>query len=72
MAYDWKGITVALDDTKGYGGIIELEKLTNEEEKEKELEELKLKMNELKIALSSREEFEDKFEYYLKNWKNLV
>jgi len=70
--FDWNGIKVCLDHTKGYGHIIELEKLTNDKEKERILEELKQKLNELNITLSPKQEFEDKYKHYEQNWRELL
>ncbi len=70
--FDWDGIKVSLDDTKGYGRIIELEKLCSENEGEKVLESLKQKLAELKVQLTPREEFDKKFQYYKENWRSLI
>lgn len=70
--FNWHGIKVCLDNTKGYGYIIELEKIGSEENKEKILEELKQKANELNIKITPREEFNAKYEYYKKNWRSLI
>ncbi len=70
--FNWQEIKVCLDYTKGYGYIIELEKMSNEEEKEKTLEELKQKLQELNIPLTSKQEFENKFQYYKENWRELI
>ena len=72
LQYSWRDITVCLDDTKGYGKIIELEKMATEEEKENALITLKEKLNSLQIEQSPRELFERKFKEYEKNWKNLL
>src|SRR3989344_4785040 len=69
--FNWDGITVCLDFTKGYGYIIELEKICSEEEKDKELKKLKEKIATLNINITPKEEFDKKFEYYKKNWKEL-
>ena len=61
-----------LDHTKGYGYIIELEKMTDEKSKSKTYEILKSKLEFLGIELTPRSEFEKRFEYYKKNWKKLV
>jgi predicted adenylyl cyclase CyaB len=50
--FRWDGIKVCVDCTKGYGYIIELEKLCEEGEKERTLEFLKQKLKELKIELT--------------------
>jgi predicted adenylyl cyclase CyaB len=70
--FKWQDIDVAIDFTKGYGYIIELEKLVEENEKEKALEFLKEKCNLLNISVSSREEFDEKFNYYKENWQKLI
>ncbi|MFH1801584.1 MAG: CYTH domain-containing protein [archaeon] len=70
--FDWSEIKVCLDYTKGYGYIIELEKITSEERKEKVLDELKQKMSELKIPITSKEIFNERFNYYKNNWRLLI
>ncbi len=71
IAYAWKGITVYIDNTKGYGKIIELEKLTNENNKIEILNELKNEMKALGIKITPRQVFEQRFNEYLRNWKKL-
>jgi predicted adenylyl cyclase CyaB len=70
--FKWQGIDVAVDFTKGYGYIIEFEKLVEENEKENVLEFLKEKFNMLDISMTSRQEFDQKFNYYKENWLQLV
>lgn len=62
--YRWRGIKVCLDNTKGYGLILELEG--------KNIKKLKKMMSELNIELTPRKEFEEKFKYYKKNWRKLI
>lgn len=68
----WKGITVCIDNTLGYGYIIELEKMSDEKSKEENLIFLKNKMKELEIKITPKEEFNKKFEYYKNNWKDII
>ena len=68
----WQGISVILDYTTGYGYIIELEKMSGEEEKEKVLQLLKEKLQQLNISLTSKEEFDAKYKHYKENWQRLV
>ncbi|MEK6904911.1 MAG: CYTH domain-containing protein [Nanoarchaeota archaeon] len=68
----WQGISVMLDYTTGYGYIIELEKMSGEEEKEKVLQLLKEKLQQLNISLTSKEEFDAKYKHYKENWQRLV
>jgi predicted adenylyl cyclase CyaB len=70
--FDWEGVTVCLDYSKGYGYIIELEKMCNEAEKESVVTELKDKLQALNIKISSKEEFTEAFENYKNNWKELT
>jgi predicted adenylyl cyclase CyaB len=70
--FNWNGIKVCLDFTKGYGYIIELEKIGTEENKEKIIEDFKQKLNELNISLTSKEEFTNKYNYYKEHWRELI
>ena len=70
--FDWKEISISIDYTRGYGYIIELEKMADEIGKDKTLEELKEKMKELNIPLTPKEEFNARFEDYKENWKELT
>ncbi len=70
--FEWKNIIVSLDYTKGYGYIIELEKMCNEKEKEKALSELKEKIKQLKIPITKKEEFDKKYNHYKQNWGALT
>lgn len=70
--FNWNNISVAIDFTKGYGHIIELEKMSNEKDKQEVYEQLKQKLLELGVKLTPKEEFENKFNYYKKNWRTLV
>jgi predicted adenylyl cyclase CyaB len=70
--FKWENIDVMIDYTKGYGYIIELEKLSNEEEKDKTLNLLKEKMKKLNIEITPKEEFDSKFKHYKEHWKELI
>ena len=72
LQFEWEDITVCLDDTKGFGYVIELEKMCTEENKEEEYNKLKTKLEELNVNISSKEEFKEKFEYYKNNWRELT
>lgn len=71
-AFKWKGVNVCLDDTKGYGLILELEELCSPDEKEIVLESLAGKMSELGVEPTSKEEFDKRFSHYLANWERLI
>ena len=68
----WEDITVELGDNKGYGYIIEMEKITDDARKEEALELLKEKFSKLKIPITPREEFEKAYDNYKKNWRELI
>jgi len=70
--FEWKDIKVCLDHTIGYGYLIELEKMSSEENKEEILNDLKGKFNELQIPPTSKEEFEKRFNHYKENWEELM
>ncbi|MDP2628315.1 MAG: CYTH domain-containing protein, partial [Nanoarchaeota archaeon] len=70
--FDWNGIKISLDYTKGYGYIIELEKMVSDDKKEKALEDLKVRLKELGIELTSREKFDETYKNYKENWKSLI
>jgi len=71
-SFRWQGIDVAVDFTRGYGYILELEKMADEGSKEKSLGLLKRKMKALGIPPTPKGEFDRKYEYYRKNWKRLA
>lgn len=70
--FKWNGVTVCLDFTRGYGHIIELEQMSSEENRGKELENLKQKLKSLNIEITPKAEFDKKFLYYRKNWMALT
>jgi len=70
--FNWDGIKVSLDYTRGYGYILELEKMGTDEDKEMILKELKQKLNEFNIPITSKEEFNKRFNDYKKNWRELI
>ncbi|MBN1923608.1 MAG: CYTH domain-containing protein [Nanoarchaeota archaeon] len=67
--YKWKNVSVMLDYTKGYGYILELEILTEDDES-KALNRLKTLFKELSIEVTPKEVFKEKYEEYKKNWMN--
>lgn len=71
-SFKWNDIDVALDYTKEYGNIIELEKMTTRAQKEKTIAYLKGRLQELGIKLTSKEEFNKRYQYYKQNWRTLV
>jgi len=72
LNFEWNDVMVTLDFTEGYGYIIELEKMCQENEKEKVVEELKQMMKEVGIELTPKEIFEERFQYYKNNWRKIL
>jgi len=73
LEYDWAGIKVCLDNTKGYGYIIELEQKTiYEHECGIIYNTLEHRLKSLNINISSREEFDIHYLDYQKNWKKYL
>jgi len=70
--FEWQGIKVCLDNTKGYGHILELEKLSSPENQQSALDELKQKFRTLNLDITPKEIFEQKFNHYKQNWKQLI
>lgn len=70
--YLWGEISVMLDHTKGHGHIIELEKITNAQNNDKTILFLRNKLKELGVKETSKEEFNQRYEYYKNNWKELI
>lgn len=72
LQYKWQNVSVSLDFTKGYGYILELEKMSATKDATQTLINLKKKLEFLNIELTPKEIFEKKFSDYEKNWKNLI
>lgn len=73
LEYEKSGMKALLDDTAGYGKILELEKLVEEGDESNAHEELLNEMQHFGIDKpTSKEDFNEKFEYYKKNWRTLI
>jgi len=70
--FDWQGIAVMLDDTKGYGQILELEKFVNPGEEAAALDLLHTKCDLLGLVVTPKEEFTKRYQYYLGHWQELL
>ena len=70
--FEWQGVTVTLDDTRGYGLILELELMADDAGKEAALASLKEKMSGLGIAITDRAAFDEKFRWYKEHWRQAV
>ncbi|MFA5303330.1 MAG: CYTH domain-containing protein [Candidatus Nanoarchaeia archaeon] len=70
--YKWGEFSVCIDYTKGYGYIIEIEKLCEEKDKDYYENVIRSKFDEINVKITSKEEFSQKFKDYEKNWKALI
>jgi len=68
----WDDITVCIDYTRGHGYIVELEKMSTEDDKEKVHKALVEKLQSLGVVISTKEEFKRKYEEYKQNWRELI
>lgn len=71
-SFRWEGVDVTVDNTKGFGYILEMEKITDDDNKNEALELLKNKASLLGIKVASKEELQRKFQHYRENWKELI
>lgn len=72
LIYKWKSVKVFLWITKGYGWLIEFEKITTSQKADFAYEQLITLAESLKIQITPRQELERRFAYYVNNWKKLV
>ncbi len=70
--YDWQGTTVCLDYSRGYGYMLELERMCALREKEQELARLRRQMARLGVRPATKEELDKKFAYYARHWQRLT
>lgn len=70
--FSWRNVKVMLDNTRGYGCILELEKMGDVENEDRIFEDLRRKLEILGIEETSKEEFDEKFKHYKNNWKKLI
>lgn len=70
--FDWEGLKVCLDHTLGYGYIIELELISDNEHKDEALLHIQEKLSLLNVDITPKEEFSKQFEFYKANWQKLT
>jgi predicted adenylyl cyclase CyaB len=70
--FTWEGVTVMIDDTKGYGKILEIEIITSKDRKDEALSLLHQKFTQLGIQVTPREVFSRRFEDYTQNWRTYL
>ena len=72
LQYDWFGVKACLDQTRGYGCILELEMLTDEPGKSGALLELKNRLATLDVVETPKEVFENRYRDYMARWQELT
>lgn len=73
LEYRGGDMKILLDDTEGYGKILELERMAEDGKENEYYEALLGEMKKLGVEqITSKQEFNEKFEYYKKNWKDLI
>lgn len=70
--FKWEGIDISLDFTRGYGYILELEIMSDEQNKEKDLALIREKLKSLQVTETFKEEFDQIYAHYKENWQKLV
>ncbi len=71
--FTWKDLTICLDDTRGYGYILEIEKMVEGESETQAAEKsLHALLKELDIQLTPRSDFEKAFSEYQSHWRELT
>ena len=65
-------VTITLDDTRGYGKIVEFEILCREDGRQAALDGLKARMREFEIEPTPKEEFDRRYAEYKSNWRALL
>lgn len=65
-------VTVTLDDTRGYGKIVEFERLCAEDGRESALSGLRTMMGGYGIAPTPKEDFDRRYAEYKTNWRVLI
>ena len=70
--FRWQDIDVSLDFTKGYGYILELEKMSDSQHQEKDLVLIREKLKLLKVTETFKGDFDKIYANYKENWKRLI
>ena len=70
--FQWQGVTATVDSTRGYGCILELDTIANEETKDAALAHLNMLLAKLHMEKTPREEFEKRYKHYVEHWQELT
>lgn len=73
LEYKAGDMKVLLDDTEGYGKILELERMAEEGQEDATYQELLVEIGRFGVnQITPKEEFNQRFEYYKHNWRELI
>jgi predicted adenylyl cyclase CyaB len=72
VRFTWGDVDVSLDHTKGYGHVIELEKMSDDAGREETIRYLKDKLAELGLRPTPKPVLHERFSYYRDHWKDLL
>lgn len=70
--FRWRGVNAMLDSSRGYGDIIELEKICSPKEKDAAVRLLNRRLSELGVKRTAEKEFDRRYAYYRRNWRRLT
>lgn len=70
--YLWSGFKTFLDKSKGYGCMIELEKICNSKTQNNAYNKMLKLLDLIDLKPTNKLELNKKFNFYLKNWKKLL
>lgn len=70
--YLWEGINVSIDDTKGFGQVLELKKSCDEEWRLETMEVLRTRLTKLGLKPTPKPQLAERFGVYRANWKELL
>ena len=70
--YKWRGAEASLWITRGYGYLVELEKMSDEKGKIKAHQRLTNLLKSLEIKITPKKEFDKRFNYYKNNWRKII
>ncbi len=72
MTFKKGDMKLLLDDTKGYGKILEIEKMVEPGKEKFAHKEIKRILESYGIAITEKEKLDQAYEYYKNNWQTLI
>ncbi|MFP4045558.1 MAG: CYTH domain-containing protein [Candidatus Aenigmatarchaeota archaeon] len=70
--FEWNGYEVCVDHTPGYGRIVEIEKMCEEDEEGEIYQELLDALEELDVEKTPKEKFDKRYQTYKNNWQEIL